>query len=306
MEQRWNHLAFGVFFLTVFLTVCTVGLFDAAPVSASEQTGASYGGSEQAVSAAYGTKRGETALPLWERYTAGQQLVYRRSFGKIHAPAQTADAGRGYRPAGDITSGKSYMQQRGGKRLGTARWTFDRRTKHWILDVTKKETHRPDPVRMRLDLIAEGKLAYDEDSVMQVGETFAGFRSNQECKGYARNVFYLCFKATPGKTGDKPDNHLLEPAPGVLQLATDDDVCSVEDVKRLFRKARTGDFVQMRRFHGGPHSAIVYKTERDGVTFMEANTDFHNTITKTKHSWESLDRKNAKMTVYTAEEYKLK
>ena len=53
-----------------------------------------------------------------------------------------------------------------------------------------------------------------------------------------------------------------------------------DDIKRLFLKARPGDFVQIRRSHTGSHSAIVYSVTNNGVTFMEANLDNKNTIYK--------------------------
>lgn len=162
-------------------------------------------------------------------------------------------------------------------------------------------------VRARLDAIGNGSLRYDQNTVMKIGATFTGTRSGEQCKGYAKNVFYLCFGITPGSTQsrDKGLNYLLNSTSGMTKLGSITSMTNT-NISALFANARPGDFVQMRRSHGGSHSAIVYSVTSSGVTFLEANTDNKNTVTLRTYSWADLCNKNAAMSVYTATNYKLK
>ena len=161
-------------------------------------------------------------------------------------------------------------------------------------------------VQSRLNKIAKGSIKYNSFTVLKVGRRFTGTRSSEECKGYAKNVFYLLFKVTPGRTASKPNNHKLYSYSGMKQVATDGSLTE-KDAKKMFAKARPGDFVQMRRRSGGgSHSAIVYSVNSNGVTFLEANIDGRNTIFKNTYTWKKLANKNIKMTVYTSSNYKLK
>lgn len=162
-------------------------------------------------------------------------------------------------------------------------------------------------VRARLDAIGNGSLRYDKDTVMKIGAKFTGTRSGEQCKGYAKNVFYLCFGITPGSTQsrDKGLNYLLNSTSGMTKLGSVTNMTNT-NISALFANARPGDFVQMRRSHGGSHSAIVYSVTSSGVTFLEANTDNKNTVTLRTYSWADLCNKNVAMSVYTATNYKLK
>lgn len=207
---------------------------------------------------------------------------------------------------------ETYIDAKDGKsKNGTNVWMYSyngSKAQQWVFNRTsKKVTTKTNSVKNRLDDIASGKLTYDRKTVMKVGKKFRGTHANEQCKGYAKNVFYLCFKVTPGSTKSKPNNHKLNSTKGMKCIATDSNLKSSAEAKKLFRSARSGDFVQMRRARkGGSHSAIVYQVGKKGVTFLEANTDNKNTVKKTTHSWKALDSKNQKMSVYTATNYKLK
>ncbi|MGM9594361.1 MAG: hypothetical protein ACI3U8_08395 [Candidatus Onthomonas sp.] len=177
----------------------------------------------------------------------------------------------------------------------------------WVLtsDLYGTQNSTEAAVQARLDKIANGTLKYNSDTVLQVGKTFVGYRENEQCKGYAKDVFELCFGITPGSTQAKPNNHLLNSTSGMTKVGSVTSMTN-SNVKALFSKARPGDFVQIRRSHGGSHSAIVYSVSSDGVTFLEANLDGKNTIYKKTYTWSSLCSSNAKMSVYTATNYKLK
>ena len=162
-------------------------------------------------------------------------------------------------------------------------------------------------VRSRLDAIGNGTLRYNSSTVMKIGFKFTGTRSSEQCKGYAKNVFYMCFGITPGSTQsrDKGLNHLLNSTTGMTKLGSVTNMTN-SNISALFSKARPGDFVQMRRSHGGSHSAIVYSVTSSGVTFLEANLDGNNTVYLRTYTWADLCSKNAKMSVYTATYYQLK
>lgn len=166
-------------------------------------------------------------------------------------------------------------------------------------------TKEEQAVQNRLDSIANGTLTYNASTVMKVGSKFTGYRAGEQCKGYAKNVFYLCFGITPGSTQPRNNgvNYLLYETKGMTRLGSV-TTKSESDLANLFAKARPGDFVQIRRSGGGSHSAIVYSVTSTGVTFLEANLDWDNTVSKNTYTWADL-KKNAAMSVYTASNYQL-
>lgn len=203
----------------------------------------------------------------------------------------------------------TYVDAKDGKsKNGTRIWTYTlngSKAQQWIFKPTKKKAEKSNEakVKERLSDIAAGKVKYKEKGKnirLKVGTKYNGV---DQCKGYARRVFYLCFKVLAGST--KNGNYSLKDVKGMKKIATG-SVGSEKAAKALFENARSGDFVQMRRSHGGPHSAIVYQVGKNSVTFLEANTDNHNTIMKNTYSWKTLKSKNQKMSVYTATDYKVK
>ena len=162
-------------------------------------------------------------------------------------------------------------------------------------------------VRSRFDAIGNGTLRYDSNTVMTIGARFTGSRDGEQCKGYAKNVFYMCFGITPGSTQPRNQglNYLLTSTSGITKLGSVTNM-TTSGISALFANARPGDFVQMRRNHGGSHSAIVYGVTSNGVTFLEANLDNQNTVYLRTYTWADLCSKNAAMTVYTATNYQLR
>lgn len=158
-------------------------------------------------------------------------------------------------------------------------------------------------VTERMKAIAYGNLTLDGNTDLALGHTFVGTRSGEQCKGYAKNVFYLCFGITVGST--ESNNYKLSFVNGVSLVGTVTDM-SEQNIKALFANARPGDFVQMRRNHGGPHSMIVYAVLADGIKVFEANTDGQNTISGSSYTWADLCERNVAMSVYTATNYALK
>lgn len=161
-------------------------------------------------------------------------------------------------------------------------------------------------VQQRLDQIANGSLCYNSSTNMKLNTKFSGTRSSEQCKGFAKNVFYLCFKVTPGSTQSKPNNYLINGTSGMTRVGYYSSITSSK-AQSLFSKARPGDFVQMRRkSSGGSHSAIVYSVSSSGITFFEANTDGKNTVMKNTYTWSQLASKNSGMSLYAASDYSLK
>ena len=179
----------------------------------------------------------------------------------------------------------------------------------WIAAASSTASSTEKKVQARLDQIAGGELKYNSSTVLKVGSTFKGTRANEQCKGYAKNVFYLCFGVTPSST--KSNNYQLNATTGMKSLGlitglVKGSSASANTIKALFSSARPGDFVQMKRQAGGPHSAILYSVSASGVQFLEANTDGANGIYLHTFTWAQLAQKNQAMTVYTATNYNLK
>lgn len=178
-------------------------------------------------------------------------------------------------------------------------------------DITYSPGSKESAVKARLDAIANGTVKLDKNTTLTVGEKFTGTNAGEQCKGYARNLFNLCFGINVASTQPKPSNYLLYAKDGVTKVGSvtgmsKGSASSEQKIEALFSKAKPGDFVQMRRQNGGSHSAIVYFVSNSGVTFLEANTDGKNTVKQLTHTWASLCEKNAAMSVYTATNYKLK
>ena len=79
------------------------------------------------------------------------------------------------------------------------------------------------------------------------------------------------------------------------------------NAKALFSNAQSGDFIQMKRGHGGAHSAILSRKNDKGVWFFEANADGKNTIQEKFYSWNDLvkitnsgKQYNVAMSIYRA------
>ncbi len=160
-------------------------------------------------------------------------------------------------------------------------------------------------VKARLDEIASGKRKLNKKTCMTVGKKFTGTNSNEQCKGYARNTFKMCFGINVGSTRSKPKNYLLSNTKGINRVGCYSNI-TADKAKRLFSKAHPGDFVQIRRRHSGSHSAIIYSVSSSGITLLEANTDGKNTVKKDTYSWKQLADKNQGMSLYTPARYKLK
>lgn len=157
-------------------------------------------------------------------------------------------------------------------------------------------------VQRRLKAIGTGELKLNNSTDLVVGHTFVGTRASEQCKGYARNLFKMCFGINVGST--QGNNYKLNLVNGVSHVGSVTNM-NTQNISSLFAKARPGDFVQMKRHHGGPHSMIIYAVRADGISVLEANTDNRNTICANNYTWTDLCNRNAAMSVYTATNYRL-
>lgn len=146
----------------------------------------------------------------------------------------------------------------------------------------------------RLQLIAQGKLSRNGSTVLQVGKTFRGTLSNEQCKGYAKNVYVVMWNVMPSSTKAKPYNYLLNGS-SMKYVGT---ASTASEIKTLLLQGRSGSFLQMRRNHGGSHSAILYSANNDFAYFLEANADGKNTIQLKAYSWSTLASQNQKISLY--------
>ena len=143
------------------------------------------------------------------------------------------------------------------------------------------------------------------NGVYKVNTVYRGPYKNEQCKGFAKSVFEQLYGYNIGSTCSK--------AAGVnykININTSKTTClgsvtqmtsntaSQNNIKNLFLKASAGDFVQMRRQHGGSHSAIVYTVTEKGVTFYEANIDGKNGIVLKTYTWYDLCKANSAMSIY--------
>lgn len=146
------------------------------------------------------------------------------------------------------------------------------------------------------------------DGIYEVGTKYKGPYYTEQCKGFAKSVFEELFGYNIGSTQSRSagNNYKLNYSSsktkyiGSVTDITDD---SAKDLKNLFEDARPGDFVQMKRHHGGSHSAIVVSVSSSKIVLVEANVDGKNGIIKKSYTWADLCNDNEAISLYTAKKY---
>ena len=142
----------------------------------------------------------------------------------------------------------------------------------------------------------------------EVDTKYQGKWAHEQCKGFAKDVFQSLFGYNIGSTKSKPNNYQIS-----ISSSKTSSVGSLTSLpgkndytlRNLFDKARAGDFIQIRRWHGGSHSAIFVSSNSNGVTLYECNVDGKNGIIKKTYSWSQFRSDNNVVTVYTAKNYYL-
>ena len=128
-------------------------------------------------------------------------------------------------------------------------------------------------------------------------------KGNFECKDFAAYVFrkmYGVWYIGSTKSKDTGNNYRISiNNPDRVGVRGEYEYLTKYNAKSLFSGAQAGDFVQMRRTHGGSHSAIVAGVTNEGVWFFEAN----GMITHKKYTWDDLARSNRGFTIYLPNNY---
>lgn len=157
----------------------------------------------------------------------------------------------------------------------------------------------------RLKAMANGSYG---NGVYKTGTRYTGAFANEQCKGFAKKVHMILFGYNIGSTKSKPNNYQISISSGNTSLVgslTGLSSGSTGKVSSLFSKARVGDFIQVRRSHGGSHSMIFLSSDANGVTVYECNVDGRNGIQTATYSWKKFCTSNAAVSVYTAKDYRL-
>jgi len=138
---------------------------------------------------------------------------------------------------------------------------------------------------------------------------YRGQYASEQCKGFSKDVYLKLFGYNIGSTCSKPNNYKINISSSQTKLVgslTSLSSRSNSQVRNLFDQAQAGDFIQLRRSHGGSHSAIFVSSDSNGVTFYEANLDGNNTIVKKTYTWSQFRSSNQAVSVYAPKNYKLK
>lgn len=138
---------------------------------------------------------------------------------------------------------------------------------------------------------------------------YRGQYASEQCKGFSKDIHLKLFGYNIGSTCSKPYNYKINFSSSKTKLVgtlTSLSSKSNSQVSSLFNQARAGDFIQVRRSHGGSHSMIFINSDNNGVTVYEANVDGKNTIVKNTYSWAKFRSANQAVSVYTAKDYRLR
>lgn len=126
----------------------------------------------------------------------------------------------------------------------------------------------------------------------------------KQCKEFASFIFNKLYGVGyigGGSVTSNPKNYLINLAkPNRVGLRAYKTNLTENSARELFQSAQPGDFVQIRRRHGGPHSGIFVQRTGDGIVLFEANADGKNSIRTNTYSYDALANKNFAMSLYYA------
>ena len=157
----------------------------------------------------------------------------------------------------------------------------------------------------RLNAMIDGSYG---NGAYKVNTTYTGAFANEQCKGFAKKVHMILFGYNIGSTKAKPNNYQISISTSKTRLVgslTSLSSRSDAALQALLTQARPGDFLQVRRSHGGSHSMIVLSANSSGITVYECNVDGANGIRTATYSWASFRSANAAVSLYTAKDYSL-
>ena len=157
----------------------------------------------------------------------------------------------------------------------------------------------------RLNAMMDGSYG---SGAYKVNTTYTGAYASEQCKGFAKKVHMILFGYNIGSTKSKPNNYQISISSSKTRLVgslTSLSSRSDAALRDLLTQARPGDFLQVRRSHGGSHSMIVLSTSSNAITVYECNVDGRNGIRTATYSWSSFRSSNAAVSLYTAKNYSL-
>ncbi len=126
----------------------------------------------------------------------------------------------------------------------------------------------------------------------------------KECKEFASYIFNQLYHVGyigGGSTSSNAKNYLINLSnPSKVGLRGYSINLSAASAQELFRSAKAGDFVQIRRRNGGPHSGIFVNHVANGIVLFEANEDGKNSIRTNTYTYSALASRNYAMSLYYA------
>lgn len=126
----------------------------------------------------------------------------------------------------------------------------------------------------------------------------------KECKEFASFIFNKLYGVGyigGGSTSDNPKNYLINLTnPNRVALRGYKINLTAQSAQELFQTAQPGDFVQIKRRSGSPHSGIFVSLTNNGIVLFEANEDGKNSIRTNSYSYTDLANRNFAMSVYYA------
>lgn len=141
------------------------------------------------------------------------------------------------------------------------------------------------------------------------------YSGDGECRGFANKVYQHTFKNVNYISGYSSNNYAASSYSGsyVAGKLYDFSANDVSAVKNLFLNIKPGAFIQMGRRYTmnksktapGPHSAILYSVQSDGVKFFEANAGGTGRIEVNTYTWSQLADRNKGFTIYLPNSYTL-
>lgn len=239
--------------------------------------------------------------------TKAEIPTYKRSDGK---------ASYGHTGSGDeiyiLTTAGAYTQviyelTNGMYKLG---WIKTSDGDKYLSSSSSSDTAEEDSIRTKMDKIINGSLSYNNNTVMQAGKIFTGYRSGEQCKGYAKNVFEMLWGKVLGSTiATSADRYQLTTVSGISCIKSLTSA-SEDSVKNFYLSAKAGDAIQMQSktaaYYNGKkyypaHSAIVYSVDDTGVYLLEANVaGTYNYIRFAHRTWRQISGEYGKMSIYRA------
>ena len=117
-----------------------------------------------------------------------------------------------------------------------------------------------------------------------------------QCKEFASYVFNILYKTGyvgGGSTSSNYYNWRLNNVPSSIykvdEVSQNTNASSAKAAfQNLFQKAQPGDFIQIKRGHGGAHSAIFVERTNNGIKWFDANADGNNGIKLQTYTYDDL------------------